>query len=100
MPVVIGDNKQEGEIVSPVSKMKATVLDALKVFTGGAAGRRKNEAAQTLEQQSITKNVTQNVNIYNTFEGSKDVQKTTSTAMRQSSRDITSELANALAYAR
>ena len=100
MPVVIGDNKQEGEIVSPVSKMKATVLDALKVFTGGAMGRRKNEAAQTLEQQSITKNVTQNVNIYNTFEGSKDVQKTTSTAMRQSSRDITSELANALAYAR
>lgn len=100
MPVVIGDNKREGEIVSPISKMKATVIDALKLFVGSAASRRKNEAAQTLEQQSITKNVTQNVNIYNTFEGSKEVQKTASTAMRQSSRDITSELANALAYAR
>lgn len=100
MPVVIGDNKREGEIVSPVSKMRATVLDALKLFVGSSAGRRKNETAQTLGQQSITKNVTQNVNIYNTFEGSKDVQKTASTAMRQSSRDITSELANALAYAR
>ncbi len=100
MPVVIGDNKREGEIVSPVSKMRATVLDALKLFVGSSASRRKNETAQTLGQQNITKNVTQNVNIYNTFEGSKDVQKTASTAMRQSSRDITSELANALAYAR
>lgn len=100
MPVVIGDNKREGEIVSPVSKMRSTVLDALKLFVGSSANRRKNETAQTLGQQSVTKNVTQNVNIYNTFEGSKDVQKTASTAMRQSSRDITSELANALAYAR
>ncbi len=99
-PVVIGDNKQEGEIVSPISKMRDTVIDALKVFLGGAVSKRKTEAAQTLERQTVNKSVTQNVNIYNTFEGTKDVQKTASTAMKKTTSDATGELARALAYAR
>lgn len=99
-PVVIGDNKQEGEIVSPVSKMRDTVIDALRIFLGGAVNRRKAETAQTLERQTINKSVTQNVNIYNTFEGSKDMQKTASTAMKKTTSDTTGELARALAYAR
>lgn len=99
-PVVIGDNKQEGEIVSPISKMRDTVIDALRIFLGGAVNRRKAETAQTLERQTINKSVTQNVNIYNTFEGSKDMQKTASTAMKKTTSDTTGELARALAYAR
>lgn len=99
-PVVIGDNKEEGEIVSPVSKMRETVIDALRAFIGNDSSLRRRETAQTLQQQSVNKSITQNVNIYNTFEGSKDVQRTTSTAMRKSSRDITDELADAIAYMR
>lgn len=99
-PVVIGDNKNEGEIVSPISKMKQTVLDALRAFVGNGSLNGKTEAVSTIMQQSINRNVSMNVSMYNTFEGSKDVQKTTSKAMKQSARDISRELANALAYAR
>lgn len=99
-PVVIGDNMQEGEIVSPISKMRETMIDALRAFVGNESASKRREATQTLQQQSINKSITQNVNIYNTFEGSKDVQRTTSSAMRQSSRDLTDELADAIAYMR
>ena len=99
-PVVIGDNKQEGEIVSPVSKMRDTVIDALRIFLGGANTRRKAETARAMEQNTINRNVTQNVYINNTFEGSRDVQKTASTAMKKTTNDTTGELARALAYAR
>lgn len=34
--VIIGDNKNEGEIVSPISKMRDTVLDAIKLFAASA----------------------------------------------------------------
>lgn len=99
-PVVIGDNKQEGEIVSPISKMRDTVIDALRIFLGGATTRRKTETARAMEQNTINRNVTQNVYINNTFEGSRDVQKTAATAMKQTTSDTTGELARALAYAR
>lgn len=99
-PVVIGDNKSEGEIVSPISKMRATVIDALRAFNMTGYAREKAGAVSTITNQSVNRSVTQNVHFYNTFEGSRDVQKTTSRAMKQSAGDTTRELANALAYAR
>lgn len=98
-PVVIGDNKQEGEIVSPISKMRETVLDALRLFVRNNYAMNGG-AAQALQRQAVNNSITQNISIYNTFEGSKDMQRTTSNAMRNSSRDITDELANAIAYLR
>ena len=38
--VVIGDNKHEGEIVSPISKMRDTVLDAMQMFSARCGRRR------------------------------------------------------------
>ena len=47
-----------------------------------------------------SRSVVQNVNIQNTFNGDKAIQQKAATAMDKSSRDVTSELARGLAYAR
>ena len=97
-PVVIGDNKNEGEIVSPISKMKNTMLDALSVFAGA---RQPAQAAQTLNQDSSNRTITQNVNITNQFNGGPaQAQKDGAKAMKKSSSDATAEMARALSYAR
>ncbi len=95
--VVIGDNKQEGEIVSPISKMRETVIDAMSMF---AASATPNASTQMLSNVSTANSVTQNVNINNVFNGDKTIQQKASVAMDKSARDITSELARGLAYAR
>lgn len=100
MPVVIGDNKKEGEIVSPVSKMRQAVIDALVAFSGKATAGQRGGAASTIDRQNTARTITQTVYMYNTFEGAKDIQRTTSKAMSQSARDLTGELADALAYLR
>lgn len=97
-PVVIGDNEQEGEIVSPVSKMRDTVLEALHLFVDSFPAQAQNDTVQALGSSSVNKSVMQNVNIYNTFNGERDVQVTTSKAMKQSTDDLTNELAHAIAY--
>ena len=97
-PVVIGDNKSEGEIVSPISKMKNTMLEALGVF---ASAKRPVQAATTLNQDSSNRNITQNVSITNQFNGGPaQAQKDGAKAMKKSSNDATGEMARALAYAR
>ena len=98
VPVVIGDNKAEGEIVSPISKMKNTMLDALGTFAYAA---QPIQAAGTLTQQTNTRTITQNVNITNQFSGGPvQAQRDGATAMRKSANDATGEMARALAYAR
>ncbi len=98
-PVVIGDNKQEGEIVSPISKMKETMLDALATFMNSRNSTAR--AAGVLTQETTNRSIVQNININNDFKcGSTDVGRTARDAMRQSTRDTTAELAHALAYAR
>ena len=95
--VVIGDNKHEGEIVSPISKMRDTVLDAMQMFSASVRPKASTELLSTV---TSSRSVVQNVNIQNTFNGDKAIQKKAATAMDKSSRDVTSELARGLAYAR
>lgn len=95
--VVIGDNKHEGEIVSPISKMRDTVLDALQMFSGASKPKASTELLSTV---TSSRSVVQNVNIQNTFNGDKAVQQKAATAMDKSARDVTAELARGLAYAR
>ena len=98
-PVVIGDNKEEGEIVSPISMMRETMLDALATFMSKQDLMAK--AAGTLTQETTNRSITQNVVINNDFKcGSTDVGRTARQAMSQSASDTTKELAHALAYAR
>lgn len=98
-PAIVGDNKNEGEIVSPISMMRDTFLDALATFTNS----QKNTAgaARALTQETTNRSIVQNVNIRNDFQcGTMDVARTAKNAMSQSTEDTTAELAHALAYAR
>lgn len=95
--VVIGVNKHEGEIVSPISKMRDTVLDAMQMFSASVRPKASTELLSTV---TSSRSVVQNVNIQNTFNGDKAIQQKAATAMDKSSRDVTSELARGLAYAR
>lgn len=96
--VVIGDNKREGEIVSPISKMRDTVLEAMQLF---AASAKPSATTQMLSSSvSTTRSIVQNVNINNKFEGDKAIQQKAAGAMDKSAQDVTSELARGLAYAR
>ncbi len=95
--VVIGDNKHEGEIVSPISKMRDTVLNALQMF---AAATKPKASTELLSTVTSNRSVVQNVNIQNTFNGDKAVQQKAATAMDKSAQDVTAELARGLAYAR
>ncbi len=98
IPAIVGDNKTEGEIISPVSKMRATVLDALRLFENA---RVPNRAASTIAQETSNRSLTQNVNIVNHFNGgTKEQQRDGAKAMKKSSEDATSYLARGLAYAR
>lgn len=94
--VIIGDNKNEGEIVSPISKMRDTMLDALRLFMTAA---KPAGSAQPLTGSSMTRNIVQNVEINNKFEGDKAIQQKAAGAMDKSAKDVTSELARGLAYA-
>ena len=46
------------------------------------------------------RNITQNVEINNTFNGDKAIQKKAASAMDSSAKDATAELARGLAYAK
>ena len=96
-PVIIGDNRHEGEIVSPISKMRDTVIDAMKMF---AASVRPSESAKLLTNTTSNSSVVQNVTINNKFEGDRAIQQKAASTMDKSAHDVTSELARGLAYAR
>lgn len=117
--VIIGDNPNEGEIVSPISAMKATMLEALRAFTSDSkhfdfntlkailtdtlrtltsASKPMNSSRDTLRGNSVNRNVTQNIEINNTFEGDKAGQQKSASAMDKAANDCTSELARALQY--
>lgn len=97
--VIIGDNKREGEIVSPISKMRATVLDALRLFASSAKVSAPT-AAVASGNGAISRSIVQNVEINNEFNGDKAIQQKAATAMDKSATDVTAELARGLAYAR
>lgn len=96
--IVVGDNKTEGEIISPVSKMRSAVLSALSMF---ADANMPTKAASILNQETNNRTITQNVNISNTFSGgTAETQRKIARAMSKSADDATTILARGLAYAR
>lgn len=97
--VIIGDNKREGEIVSPISKMRDTVLSAMQMFAASARPQPATVSNVT-GSSSVSKSIVQNVNINNKFEGDRAGQQKSATAMKKAESDITKELAHGLAYAR
>ena len=97
--VIIGDNKREGEIVSPISKMRDTVLSAMQMFAATAKPKPATVAAAA-GGNNVSKSVVQNVEINNKFEGDRAGQQKSATAMKKAEGDITKELARGLAYAR
>lgn len=101
-PVIIGDNKREGEIVSPISKMRDTVLTALQMFAASARAGQATRATASVASggNSVNKSVVQNVEINNKFEGDRAGQQKSAAAMDKAATDMTRELAHGLAYAR
>lgn len=97
-PVIVGDNPREGEIVSPISKMRNTVLEALRMFMP-QGGPFSGTAALT-QSGSSNRSVTQNVEINNTFNGDKAIQQKAAATMDRSAQDVTAQLARGLAYAK
>lgn len=96
--VIIGDNKNEGEIVSPVSKMFETVMSALKYFASSYIPTPITTAVAT-NSSNITKNIVQNIEFNNQFNGDKAIQKEASKTMSQSADDVTAQLARGIAAA-
>lgn len=95
--VIIGDNKREGEIVSPVSKMQQAMLDALRMFTSVSRPSGETQATALSPRNYI---INQNVAINNEFNGDTAIQRSASKAMDNSAKDITGQLARGLAFAR
>ena len=94
---IIGDNKHEGEIVSPVSKMKEAMYDVMKMFS---SAYKPVQATQALVQPHKNFVITQNIEFNNEFNGDTAIQRSASTAMDKSAKDVTAQLARGLAYAR
>lgn len=94
---VIGDNKHEGEIVSPISKMKEAMYDVMKMFS---TAMRPSQSAQMLTKSEKSYVITQNVEFNNEFNGDAAIQRSASSAMDNSARDVTAQLARGLAFAR
>lgn len=95
--VIIGDNKQEGEIVSPVSKMKEAMYDVMRMFSSTL---RPTQATQALVQPERSYVITQNIEFNNEFNGDAAIQRSASNTMDKSAKDVTAQLARGLAYAR
>ncbi len=93
--VIIGDNPREGEIVSPISKMRETFEGVLKMF---ATSLYPTQAAQVLSNSVNNRTITQNIEINNEFNGDRAIQEKASGAMDKSAQDITSELARGLVF--
>ena len=95
-----------GGLAAGIEGNQDTVLDKVKGLAGGISTLMKAATAdaQTAAASTIsnsTSNVTQNVNISNSYTGgSAETQKNVSKAMKKSATDATTELARGLAYAR
>lgn len=89
-----------------ISNNENTVLDKVKGLANGIATLTQAAVAQpatatTSTVNNKTSNVTQNVNIDNTYSGgSADAQKAVSQTMKKSATDATTQMARALAYSR
>lgn len=95
-----------GGLASGISKNKKKVIGEIKELTSGMnalmQGATASMATATNSQvNNATSNMTQNVNINNSYSGgSMETQRNISTAMRKSAVDATTQMARGLAYAR
>lgn len=85
-----------------VEKARPIIGDAANKMAAlaNAGSVKPRTAAVTTSSSQISKSVVQNVEINNQFNGDKVIQQKASTAMDQSAKDVTSELARGLAYTR
>ena len=95
-----------GGLASGISKNKKSVIGEIKELASGMdtlmRGATASMATATNSQvNNATSNMTQNVNINNSYSGgSMETQRNISTAMRKSAVDATTQMARGLAYAR
>ncbi len=95
-----------GGLAKGISDNEDTVLDKVRRLAGGISVLMKGATASAATAgatavRKTTSNVTQNVNIDNTYNGgSMEAQKNVSKAMDKSAVDATTQMARALAYAR
>lgn len=95
-----------GGLARGISDNEGTVLDKVRSLAGGISSIMKAATARAATATasgigSRTSNVTQNVNISNSYSGgSAETQKNVSKAMKKSAVDSTTQMARALAVAR
>lgn len=95
-----------GGLASGISKNKKSVIGEIKELASGIdtlmKGATASMATATNSQvNNATSNMTQNVNINNSYSGgSMETQRNVSTAMKKSAVDATTQMARGLAYAR
>ena len=66
----------------------------------GAATPRPSTVSTVTGSNNVNRSVVQNVEINNRFEGDRAGQQKSAQAMKQAGKDVTSELARGLSYAR
>ena len=100
---IVGDNRVEPEIISPVSKMIAAARTAFETSNLSSAiyalaNARYASNATTYGPTTNSRSISQSVNINNTFNGERAIQQNAARIMDRSAGDITAELARALSY--
>lgn len=95
-----------GGLAEGISNSESTVLDKVKGVASGIKTLMQGATASAATAASsqinnTTSNMTQNVNINNSYSGgSAETQKNVSKAMKKSAVDATTQMARGLAYAR
>lgn len=91
-------DKETGKGLSGVANSIRNVISGAKALA--SSGKVQPSTATTMNNSNVSnRNVTQNVNINNTFNGDRAIQQKASTAVKDSAKDATSELARGLTYA-
>ena len=92
-----GIKGSKGEVVNQVKGLASDMTILMQSATANPA----TAAGGIVNNSSSTRNVTQNVNISNSYSGAtREVQKNISKGMNKSAVDATTQMARALAYAR
>jgi hypothetical protein len=83
----------------------AAIVNAIRSFGSDIAVLAKGamaspQTAQSMISQTTSRSITQNVSFTNTFNGERAIQKRSAESMNRSVKDVTGQLAAALAYTR
>ncbi|MCD8201907.1 MAG: tape measure protein [Clostridia bacterium] len=98
---VIGDNMTEGEIVAPESKLRENVMLAMQMVMDNFSPASKMAALSGMSGVTYDNRVfNTNTQIYNTFEGGKDLQKTETAAATDIANQVVEQINKVLAGVR